>query len=106
MDGTTLIRITMAWRLSSLLAVAMLTGCTIPGMQMNTGSFEKVESKESEAEAITQLRMITPQLISEQKRQHSEASQQPGLKDDTTDAEYRVGAGDVLTVTVWDHPEL
>src|SRR5512143_2996795 len=75
-------------------------------MRMDSGSFEKVEPKEPEAQVVTELRTITPQLIAEQKRQSGESPQQPVLANESVDAEYRVGAGDVLSVTVWDHPEL
>ncbi len=107
MDGTTLIRITTAGRLLPLLSLIWLTGCSIiPGMRMDSGSFEKVEPKEPEAQVVTELRTITPQLIAEQKRQRTEAPQQPELVNESVDNDYHVGAGDVLSVTVWDHPEL
>lgn len=106
MDETTLNQKTISYRLLTLLAAAvLLNGCAIPGMHMASGSFEEIEQAEPEKEIVTELRAITPQLINEQKRLRAPA-QLPALASEGVEAEYRVGPGDVLTITVWDHPEL
>src|SRR5690606_34837701 len=49
---------------------------------------------------------ITPRLISMEQAARSAAQHVPQALLDYEPEPYRIGAGDVLYVTVWDHPEL
>ncbi|MCO4322435.1 polysaccharide export protein [Aliidiomarina quisquiliarum] len=88
----------------SLCAAAFLSGCAFA-----PGSF--IETDEASPELTGQLKFyaITPAVIAENNLARSE---QPALVANTSfegqraNYDYRVGRGDVLNITVWDHPEL
>lgn len=82
-----------------LLLQSVLTGCALaPGITMSEHA--EIAAAEGKAEIIA----ITPELINEYR-------QQPKAADDTQPEDfdyqpYRIGPRDILTITVWDHPEL
>lgn len=90
------------------LPLAILVGITLqgcifsPGQHMDTGNVVREGSPES---SRIELVPITPKLVAiEAASDHSNVvapelmSYQP--------IEYRIGAGDLIYITVWDHPEL
>lgn len=92
---------------ASFLLVA-LTGCTlVPGSH-----FSGIDSSESISELDKNLdnvniTLIDSFLISEQqqvKEASTQASSLVGIN--TSNYQYKLGVGDVLTIGVWDHPEL
>ncbi|MCF2908835.1 polysaccharide biosynthesis/export family protein [Pseudoalteromonas sp. DL2-H2.2] len=95
--------------IASSLFLAM-TGCSIiPG-----GHFEGISSSEQTASLQKDLENINIHLIDAQLIKESKIAQSPPLSGsmqssqgvDVSDFEYRLGIGDVLTIGVWDHPEL
>jgi polysaccharide export outer membrane protein len=89
------------------LFVAAGTGCSVlsPGLQLSPG---KVEVRGTPDRPI-RIVPITPSLLVEHATALREAatnrSKDP-LADAAADYEYRIAPFDVLSVTVWDHPEL
>ncbi|STD27524.1 polysaccharide export protein Wza [Enterobacter asburiae] len=49
---------------------------------------------------------LTPGLIEKLRPTVSKSQANPNLDEQIKNWEYRIGTGDILTVTVWDHPEL
>ncbi|NMP16493.1 polysaccharide export protein [Thalassotalea sp. Y01] len=87
-----------------------LSACTIPGGHIEGVSAHDREELSEEAQFdITQqvnTIFITPQVLNGIKETEPTASQNPVLEKELQDYAYTVGIGDVLTITVYDHPEL
>ncbi len=88
----------------------LLSGCTIlPGLNVDPSS----DADKRQASLPYTLLQITPSVIAELEERAAERSRLPlegGLQpvEQVRDQgyNYRVGAGDVLNVVVWEHPEL
>lgn len=82
-----------------------LAGCALsPGIHLDNGQFES-SGGESQAEIPVTLVAITPSLVKQQYQDSLERPVQQNL-DDEGAYHYLVGPQDVLSITVWDHPEL
>lgn len=101
----------MALRCKSLItsfAFLAMTGCTIiPGSHYEgIESNEKTQSLEQELEKVN-IQLIDSALITQQKKARTAAKPISSLVGvNTRDYQYKLGVGDVVTVGVWDHPEL
>lgn len=90
------------------LTLLTMTGCTIiPGSH-----FEGIESGEQTKNLEQDLEKVNIQIIDSsliyQQKQAAKKAKPPSSLDgiDTSDYQYKLGVGDVLTIGVWDHPEL
>jgi polysaccharide export outer membrane protein len=80
-----------------LLFVVALNGCAIvPGQRMDEGALQGEDSH-------VQLVQITPELV---ETSQAQASTIPQELLSYQPEDYRIGSGDTLYITVWDHPEL
>jgi polysaccharide biosynthesis/export protein len=85
-----------------------MTGCTIiPGSHFEgITSGEQTQNLEQDLEKVN-IQIIDSALISQQKQQRKTAKPISSLVGiNTSDYQYKLGVGDVVTVGVWDHPEL
>ncbi len=87
----------------AVLAGLALQGCMFaPGQYLDTSDIGKEGSPES---SRVELIPITPKLIAQNAATHVSSSVPAELLAFKPE-DYRIGANDVLYITVWDHPEL
>ncbi|MEA5206379.1 polysaccharide export protein [Enterobacter mori] len=92
-----------------ILVISGISGCSLaPGQYLDT-SEKNVIAQNDQGESLNgkvDIYRITPSLIKEL-RPEPPISRANSLLDEQLKCwEYRIGPGDVLTITVWDHPEL
>ncbi|MFA0551857.1 polysaccharide export protein [Vibrio lentus] len=98
-------------RLLLALLPALLAGCITPGTHLSTGNKNVIqpleEQKESDVSDVVNLYPLTAQSVSSYRNESLSVSQaNPTLDIDIAKYEYQVGVGDILNITIWDHPEL
>ncbi|MEZ9452508.1 polysaccharide export protein [Vibrio splendidus] len=98
-------------RLLLALLPALLAGCTTPGSHLSTDNKNVIlpseEQQESDISDVVNLYPLTAQSVSSYQTNVLSVSQaNPELDIDIAKYEYQVGIGDILNITIWDHPEL
>jgi len=91
-----------------LVTTLLLSGCTFTG-HLPTGGKNYVVEGDYSQEKIDQLvdvYPLTPTLVEKMLTPVPQARVNSELETAKQNYEYRVGVGDVLNITVWDHPEL
>nr|CAC82927.1 membrane protein [Erwinia pyrifoliae Ep1/96] len=92
-----------------LVSAALLSGCTVvPGNHLSTMGKDVVEQQDSDFDIDKYVNVfpLTPSLVERMKPKPVVAQANATLQRELQNYEYRIGVGDVLMVTVWDHPEL
>ena len=90
----------------------LLSGCTVfPGSHMPTSDKNKIEEEQSEDakenySTDVNVYELTPQKVAQYQTKQASAQANIELEKQIASYEYHVGPGDILNVTIWDHPEL
>ncbi|WP_135385162.1 polysaccharide export protein [Vibrio tasmaniensis] len=93
------------------LLLSLLAGCATPGSHLSTGNKNVIPPSEqqhkSDISDVVNLYPLTAQSVSSYQTNTLSVSQaNPKLDIDIAKYEYQVGVGDILNITIWDHPEL
>jgi polysaccharide export outer membrane protein len=95
----------MLSKLTAFLTLFLLFGCTlVPGGHVDVGLRTYDESYDISPKV--NVRYITPALVKELEISEPVAQINQTLAEDIDNYNYIIGKGDILNITVWDHPEL
>ena len=92
-----------------LVSVTLISGCTVlPGSNMSTMGKDVIKQQDADfdLDKMVNVYPLTPRLIDQLRPRPNVARPNMTLENEIANYQYRVGPGDVLNVTVWDHPEL
>jgi len=92
-----------------LVFVLLLSGCAIPGAHLTINDKEMVGEPEEKLSDLVEVQPITVDVLRKAKADtygNAGPTSNPELEKEINDYQYRIGKGDVLNITVWDHPEL
>lgn len=94
---------------AGFICALLLTGCTItPGQHINTSGKNNVAVSDNPLDLNKKVDVwpLTPSVIEKLRVSQVKSQANPNLDEQLKRWEYRIGPGDVLMITVWDHPEL
>ncbi|MDU1083187.1 MAG: polysaccharide export protein, partial [Leclercia adecarboxylata] len=79
-----------------------------PGQHINTSGKNNVAVADNPLDLDKKVDVwpLTPSVIEQLRGEREKSQANPNLDEELKRWEYRIGAGDVLMITVWDHPEL
>ncbi|MGF1779785.1 polysaccharide export protein [Vibrio nomapromontoriensis] len=86
----------------------LLAGCTIPGGNISTSDKNVIQAEGETTDLSERVNVypLTPERVASFQIPEPVAQSNPELDLEIAKYQYRVGPGDILNVTIWDHPEL
>lgn len=86
----------------------MLVGCTVPGAHLTVDDKNVVKVQDQGGDTPEQVNVypLTASVVSQFKAPKVYSQTNPSLDAEVARYRYRIGPGDILNVTIWDHPEL
>lgn len=86
----------------------LMTGCALTGSDISTRNKNVIKQADSnfDINKLVNVYPVTPQLIGSLYHSPAIAKNNPVLEKQISKYQYHIGIGDILNVTVWDHPEL
>lgn len=92
----------------SLSLIFIISGCTLTGADISTynKNIIKQDDHNFDINKLVDIYPVTPMLIRQLYQPPVVAKNNPELDAQIKRYQYHIGVGDILNVTVWDHPEL
>lgn len=86
----------------------LMSGCTLTGSHISTGNKNVIKQPDSNVDinSLVDIYPVTPGLVKNLHKLPAIAKNNTLLDDKIKNYQYRIGIGDIINVTVWDHPEL
>ncbi|WP_279143877.1 polysaccharide export protein [Photobacterium phosphoreum] len=94
--------------LVTAVASVMLAGCSMPGSHLSLDGkhVAEVNSEQPTLDQQVNVFPLTANNISQFKVTKVAAQVNTKLEQELSSYEYHIGPGDILNITIWDHPEL
>ncbi len=93
-----------------LASVMLITGCTLPGSNLPLAEKNVVNIEQNEQIPVEQVNVypLSHSFVAKYGYNYSMGQAQTNSALDAAMAlyEYKIGPGDILNITIWDHPEL
>lgn len=84
----------------------LLTGCTLPGSHLSVSDKTVMSTESSDIELQVTVYPLTLERVTSLNSIDPFSKPNPKLDIEIAKYEYEVGPGDILNITIWDHPEL
>ncbi|MCG3886797.1 polysaccharide export protein [Photobacterium leiognathi] len=93
--------------LSTVFLTLLLSGCSVPGSNINIDN-KQVITVGAEDSSLDNINVypLTAMTVAKYKSTPVSAQVNTILDSELKNYEYHIGVGDILNVTIWDHPEL
>ncbi|MGF1862445.1 polysaccharide export protein [Photobacterium profundum] len=95
--------------LITVMASTMLVGCTVPGSHLTVDDKYIVSSNQSQDSDVSDqvnVYPLTANAVNQFKAPAIFSKINSSLDAEIVRYQYRIGPGDILNITIWDHPEL
>jgi len=95
--------------LITVMVSTMLVGCTVPGSHLTVDDKNIIASNQSQDSDVSEqvnVYPLTATAVNQFKAPAIFSKTNPGLDAEIVRYQYRIGPGDILNITIWDHPEL
>lgn len=91
-----------------LCSLVFLSGCMLKpsGSRLSTIGKKRQKVERFNLSDSVKIVAVTPELVKGLAKPHKLPQSNLDLASQVADYDYKVGAGDILSITVWDHPEL
>jgi len=95
----------MVKKILTIVTLVSMSGCMlIPGGHLDINHW--AEDSSLDISPKVNVKMITPNLLLESRLSETHPKANSALVTSIDEYTYKIGKGDILNITVWDHPEL
>ncbi len=95
--------------ISLLVSAVLIAGCTVvPGQKLSVNGKNIIKQPDGsyDIDRYVNIYPLSPNLVEQMRPRLVTARPNNALLQEIQNYQYRIGVGDVINVTVWDHPEL
>ncbi len=97
----------MLFRIYIIANLIVLFGCAVPGSHLSVKDKVVIKTAvQQDISTLVKVHPVTPELLKILRKTDLGSRDNPQLDLEISNYAYRVGKGDILSITVWGHPEL